>query len=264
MSPEQVDQIVGLNGDGPESIRGLRRLAVGLAVGGKLGGGVEDADFQALVTSMRESPGAKADLWSVSADDLPASLDMPERFVRLGAVARIEKGRTGIQAALPGPHPLVVTAEHRQSCDHFDFEGQAAIVPLVSSAGHGKASLQRLHYQEGQFALGTILAAIFPRDPNVISARFLFEYLSAFKDELLVSRMIGTANVTLSLGKLAEVPVPLVPTAVVSKIDDFMALCDRLETGLANAATIRRRLMDALMRHALAPTVASDPADAHP
>ena len=26
-------------------------------------------------------------------------------------------------------------------CDHFDFEGAAAIIPLVSSAGHRKASL---------------------------------------------------------------------------------------------------------------------------
>ncbi|WP_313587235.1 restriction endonuclease subunit S [Aquidulcibacter sp.] len=179
---------------------------------------------------------------AVSSDALPKGFASPSSFIRLGEIARIEKGQTGIMKAEPGPYPLVVTAEARGSCEHFDFEGSAAIVPLVSSAGHGKASLQRLHYQEGKFALGSILAAIFPYAPDLVSARFIFEYLTAFKNELLVSQMIGTANVSLSVGKVSDVPVPLVPPVVQRKIDELMALCDQLEAARAEREASRDRL----------------------
>jgi hypothetical protein len=45
-----------------------------------------------------------------------------------------------------------------------------------------------------------------PHAPELISARFLFKYLTAFKDELVVSQMIGSANVSLSVGKISEMP----------------------------------------------------------
>jgi type I restriction enzyme S subunit len=160
-----------------------------------------------------------------------------------------------------GPYPLVVTAEDRSSCDHFDFDGAAAIVPLVSSAGHGKASLQRLHYQEGKFALGSILVAVFPYAPDLISARFLFEYLTAFKEELLVSQMMGTANVSLSIGKISDVPVPLVAPSVQSKVDELMALCDRLEAARAKREATRDRLTAASLARLNAPDPDTFPDD---
>lgn len=121
--------------------------------------------------------------------------------------------------------------------------------------GHGNASLNRLHYQEGKFALGTILAAVFPHAPGLISARFLFEYLSAFKDELLVSRMTGTANVTLAIGGISEVPIPLVCPEVQKKVDEFMTLCDQLE----RARTEREATRDRLAAASLARLNAPDP-----
>ncbi|PHQ83052.1 MAG: hypothetical protein COB65_07905, partial [Thalassobium sp.] len=163
----------------------------------------------------------------------------------MGELARIEKGQTGIQQAQPGNFPLVVTAAERATCDHFDFDGSAAIIPLVSSTGHGNASINRLHYQEGKFALGTILVAVFTHDPNLISARFLFEYLSAFKEELLVARMTGTANVTLSVGRVADVPIPLICPEVQHKVDELMALCDQLEQARAGREAVRDRLTTA-------------------
>lgn len=178
----------------------------------------------------------------VAAEDLPDVCPPGPLYLRLGDVARIEKGKTGIASALPGPYPLVVTAQDRASCDHFDIDAAAAIVPLVSSAGHGKASLQRLHYQEGKFALGTILAAVIPHAPDLVSARFVFEYLTAFKDELLVSQMIGTANVTLTIGKVANTPFPLLARTVQRRVEELMALCDRLEAARAEREAARDRL----------------------
>ena len=86
-----------------------------------------------------------------------------EQFT-LGEVCTIIKGSTGIKKAIAGDYPLVVTAEERLSSNEYQFDTKAVCIPLVSSTGHGHASLKRIHYQEGKFALGNILAAVIPND----------------------------------------------------------------------------------------------------
>lgn len=53
-------------------------------------------------------------------------------------------------------------------------------------------------------------------------------------------------------------PIPIPPLAeqrrIVAKVDALMALCDRLQASLTAAVTTRRRLLDALLGDALAPT----------
>lgn len=165
----------------------------------------------------------------------------------LGSVAFIEKGKTGIKSAEPGVYPLVVTAAERQTCKSYDFETKAAIVPLVSSTGHGHASIQRLHYQSGKFALGTILAAIVPFDEELFSSRFIYEYLNTFKEELLVSKMTGTANVTLSVSKISEVPIPMVSPRTQKWICDFCETCDQIEISLHEEENIKAKLLKTLV-----------------
>lgn len=253
-----------LLGDAPETVQQLRKVIVALAIRGKLSNegklAIDASSLRDEIQKRRHALTVTGELRrkeqpEVVAEDLPADFLDTSRFVRLGFVANVEKGVTGIQSAKQGPYPLVVTAADRATCDHFDFEGAAAIVPLVSSAGHGKASLNRLHYQEGKFALGSILAAVFPLSPDLISARFLFEYLTAFKEELLVSRMSGTANVTLTVGRLCDVPVPLIAPATQKRIDELMALCDQLEAARNEREARRDQLVAAsLDRIGTAPT----------
>ncbi len=251
MNADRLLAVVSKIGNNPNHIQQLRKIIVTLAVSGKLNSGgttFEPSEILDAVENQRHDLVKQGTLrkqkrfLKVSEEHLPQGFSDPARFAPLGSIARIEKGQTGIQQAQPGPFPMVVTAAERATCDHYDFDGAAAIVPLVSSTGHGKASLHRLHYQEGKFALGTILAAAFPHDPKLISARFLFEYLSAFKEELFVSRMSGTANVSLNVGKIAEVPVPLISPEVQKKVDELMALCDRLETARTEREATRDRL----------------------
>jgi len=248
MNAEFVRDAVSRFGDDPEGMGRFRKVVIGLAIAGKLAGeGQRRSPAEMLdqiesekIRLLRVDGISKPKRFPPVIDEqLPQGFADPSAFAPLGAVARIEKGLTGIQGAKSGSFPLVVTAAERGSCDHFDFDGAATIVPLVSSTGHGNASINRLHYQEGRFALGTILAAIFPYAPDLISARFIFEYLSTFKDELLVSRMTGTANVTLSIGRIAEVPIPLICPTVQRKADELMALCDRLEAARAERETAR-------------------------
>ncbi len=217
---------------------GLRRLILGLAIGGHL-------------DETTAHPGPSDDFTiggEPSSAAFPVAVADPTDFRPLSSVAQLHKGLTSIKQAIPGPYPFVVTADARLSCDHYDFEGPAAVIPMVSSTGHGNASINRIHYQEGRFAVGSILCAVIPRDPSRVSARFLYEYLSAFKDELLVSRMVGSANVSLTLAKIGEVPIPLISAAAVKRLNELMALCDLLETAHVDREVVSDQLRGALLR----------------
>lgn len=131
--------------------------------------------------------------------------------VKIGDICKIEKGSTGIASAVPGEFPLVVTAVERKTCSTYQFDCDAVCIPLVSSSGHGKKSLNNVHFQSGKFALGTILCAVIPKNPHELDARYLHQYLQFYKDAVLVPLMKGAANVSLSMKDIAGVEVPLPP-----------------------------------------------------
>ncbi|MCK9169184.1 MAG: restriction endonuclease subunit S [Treponema sp.] len=141
--------------------------------------------------------------------------------VRIGDVCHIEKGLTGIASAEPGKYPLVVTAYERKTCATYQFDCAAVCIPLVSSTGHGKKSLNYVHYQEGKFALGTILAAVIPNNENELSAKYLHQYLQFYKDTTLVPLMKGAANVSLAVRDIAKVEIPLPPIENQRKFAEF-------------------------------------------
>jgi type I restriction enzyme, S subunit len=126
---------------------------------------------------------------------------------RLGDICTITKGETGIMKAIPGEYIMVALGEANKTHNEFQFDTKAVIIPLVSSTGHGHASMKRVKYQEGKFALGNILCAVIPKDENFVLAKYLHIYLHWNREELLVSQMKGMANVSLSIGKIAEVIV---------------------------------------------------------
>ena len=141
--------------------------------------------------------------------------------VKIGDICKIVKGTTGIASAEPGQYPLVVTAEERKTCSSYQFDCEAVCIPLVSSSGHGKKSLKNVHYQSGKFALGTILCAVIPNNPEQLDARFLHQYLQFYKDTILVPLMKGAANVSLSMKDIATVEFPLPPIENQRKLSDL-------------------------------------------
>ncbi len=141
--------------------------------------------------------------------------------VKIGDICKIVKGTTGIASAEPGQYPLVVTAEERKTCSSYQFDCEAVCIPLVSSSGHGKKSLKNVHYQSGKFALGTILCAVIPNNPDELDARFLHQYLQFYKDTVLVPLMKGAANVSLSMKDIATVEFPLPPIEKQRELSDL-------------------------------------------
>ena len=149
-------------------------------------------------------------------------------YYSIGELCSITKGSTGIMKAVPGPYPLVTTGPDRKSSSDYEFDDEAVCIPLVSSTGHGHKSLNYIHYQSGKFALGTILAAVIPKDKSILSAEYLQRYLFFFKDQLVVSLMRGAANVSLAIRDIAKIQVPVPP---ISKQKEFIELFNKAEIG---------------------------------
>jgi type I restriction enzyme, S subunit len=83
--------------------------------------------------------------------------------------------------------------------------------------------------------------------------RFFFETIVARN----LSISFGTAIPNLSAQQINETVIPVPPLAeqrrIVAKVDQLMAICDRLEASLGATDNTRRRLLDALLAEALAP-----------
>ena len=126
----------------------------------------------------------------------------------LGDSCCFVRGEYATMKTEPGEYPLVVTAAFRRSASSYQLEGPAVCIPLVSSTGHGDAALHRVHYQEGRFALANLLVALLP-ESKTCDAKYLYYFLQAKKDEVLVPLMQGTANVSLKEQDIATVTVPL-------------------------------------------------------
>src|SRR5262245_504661 len=116
---------------------------------------------------------------------------------RIGDICFLEKGTYPTMKTLPGKYPLVVTAAYRRSATSYQIDGEAVCVPLISSAGHGRATMSRVHYEKGRFALANLLVALIVRDPSVCLPRYLYHLLNHNRERYFVPLMSGVANVSL-------------------------------------------------------------------
>jgi hypothetical protein len=160
---------------------------------------------------------------------------MTSKRYKLGDLCDMVRGISPTMKTEPGTYPLVVTAAYRRTSNAWQLQGPAVCVPLISSTGHGHASLHRVHYQEGKFALANLLVALMPRDPDQCNPKYLYYLLMAKKDELLVPLMSGTANVSLKEAAIAEVEILLPPG---SRQQMMVAKIDELESNVSAARTI--------------------------
>ncbi|MFJ5475263.1 N-6 DNA methylase [Pectobacterium carotovorum] len=127
----------------------------------------------------------------------------------LGEICYIHRGQHSNMGSQPGDFPLVVPAVDRKSSADYSFDFKASCIPLVSSSGHGKADIKRLHYQEGKFALADTMCCLEVKNYEEVEMRYVHEYLSKFKDELLVPMMCGATNVTLDQNDIKKILIPL-------------------------------------------------------
>jgi type I restriction enzyme S subunit len=168
----------------------------------------------------------------------------------LGELCTLVKGISQISKTPPGAYPLVTTGEDHKTADTFQFDGEAICIPLISSTGHGHASLKRVHYQTGKFALGNLLAAALVKNGSVLSGKFLARYLTYTKDRLIVPLMTGVANMSISIDRLATVPVEFPSMAEQKQIVRLLDEVDELRKLRAQADSRTGTLIPALF-HAM-------------
>ena len=127
----------------------------------------------------------------------------------IGSICDIYKGESPNMATEPGPYFMVVPAEDRKSSDHFTFDFKGICIPLVSSSGHGKADIKRIHFVDGKFALANTMAVLKVKNEAEVNPKYVFEILKEYKDLLLTPLMSGATNVTMNPDDIAKVVIPL-------------------------------------------------------
>lgn len=189
-----------------------------------------ESQSRALAAGLEE---VKAGLSSLD-EVLETRREVSLQSTLLGEACEVLKGKFPTKKTPPGKYPFVVTAAERRSAPEYQFDAPAVCVPMVSSTGHGHASIHRLHYQEGKFALANIMAALLVRPETPLLPRFLFHYLTFHKEEKLVSLMAGTANTSLTLTKLKGVQIEF------PEIDVQREITDALDLVSASLRTIKQ------------------------
>lgn len=212
----------------------------------------EQRDSQKLLENILENCRQLEELCKEVSFDIENQEGMQEYSIQ--EICTIEKGRSPIKKTPPGKYPMVVTAEERATSREYQFDGEAVCIPLVSSTGHGHASIKRIHYQKGKFALGNILCALYSSNDTVLLTRYLYIYLSHFKDKLLVPLMKGTTNVSLNIGDISRqtICIPPIHTQldIISKIEKI-DLLDQAIREIGNQLSDFRDLYSSMLMREL-------------
>ena len=140
---------------------------------------------------------------------------------KLEQLFNITNGNLGAADALDkGEYDFITSSSEYKKCDQYSFNGKAICIPLVSSTGHGHASINNIHYYDGKFEAASIIAVLTLKqnieDNTVIE--YAYAYLLTHKDDILVPYMKGSANVSLNTTRLGKIRIPFPPEEVRRKI----------------------------------------------
>ncbi len=167
----------------------------------------------------------------------PAVVNGDKRLVKVADVCKITKGTFSSTTTPPGPYPLILTAAEPKTSADYQLDGPAVCVPLISSLGHGKAALHRIHFVSGRFALANLLVALQPIDESELDAKFLYHALDIKRDDI-ADLMRGAANVSMKPEDLAQFHIPLPPLEVqkeiVAEIEGYQKVIDGARAVLDN------------------------------
>lgn len=269
----------------PDQIRQLRQTILNLAVRGKLcdqnpmdGTGADllaviDASQNAQAISRR----AKTIGYAGAVMDHEKYLYLPASWA-WARIQQVGKTQTGTSPSSSNPDyfgnhvPFVKPAD--LDGDRINYDG-----PGLSTDGmkHSRltsentvlmvcigATLGKVNITDRAICFNQQINSVTPYAEGI--HKFLALALKATGFQELAWSKAGTGTLPIiSKGKWELLPVPIPPLAeqhrIVAKVDELMALCDRLEASLTTADRTRRRLLDALLHEALAPATTADSID---
>jgi type I restriction enzyme S subunit len=245
----------------PDQIKQLRQTILNLAVRGKL-----------VPQDANDEPAPEFDRAIPAHLEPPFEIPRSWKWARLRSLGTLKGGGTPSKARddyWNGPIPWVSPKDMKA-----DYLAQAQLSITEAAITGSAANL----IEAGSILFvvrGMILAHSFPvavtRVPLAINqdmkalvlkspemAEFILRALKGLKPEMLkrVQRSShGTCRIEGSDYSDFLIPVPPLyeQGRIVAKVNELMALCDRLESSLTTADDTRRRLLEALLAEALAP-----------
>ena len=268
----------------PDQIKALRQTILNLAIRGKLVAqdpndepasdlvkriAADQEKLDSRTTFKRSKP-----LPPINTSDAPFLLPSGWVWVRFPEVGMFGRGKSKHR---PRNDPILYTNGTYPFIQTGDVARSQGSIRAYSSRYNDAGLAQSALWPEGTLCI-TIAAniadsgiltfdACFPDSVVGLvahdcfkSARF-FEYFMRTAKNDLQEFAPSTAQKNINLGTLTEVLVPLPPLAeldrIVAKVDELLALCDRLEESLNTGIDTRRRLLDAVLHGALTPNAES-------
>ncbi len=262
----------------PDQIKALRQTILNLAVRGKL---VEqnpgDEPAGELLRKVAETRKALvAERKMKRSKDLPPVEDQEIKFgipagwavTRMGVAYDVRDGTHDSPRYVDEGYPLITSKNLSSGYLSFDE------TKLISEEDYIKIS-QRSAVVKGDILLAMIgsignpvivdtdrpfaiknVALLKYFDPDYSNPRFLRFFLLNAANEMK-ALAAGGLQPFVSLSFLRNYPLALPPLAeqhrIVAKVDELMAVCDRLEASLAGGEETRGRLVEAVLHEALAP-----------
>ena len=266
----------------PNQIKQLRQTILNLAVRGKLV--PQDANDEPITVKLQRALARRRALVKAkmvrskkldSLDDLQVTADLPSSWVleRLGNLVDPEN-TISYGVLVPGEdvsdgipfvraqdlalfgHPhrptKTIAPEIERAYARTRLRGGEILVCVVGSIG-------KLGVVPQSWARANIARAVARILPiQEISREYLLVVLQGQPVQSYFTETTRTlAQPTLNVGLIEQTPIPLPPLAeqyrIVAKVDELMALCDRLEASLTTSDQTRTRLLEATLTEALAP-----------
>ena len=252
----------------PDQVKALRQTILNLAVRGKL---VEqnpnDEPASELLERITEDKKQRA----VSARDrragLVGSIDSTEMLYGLPS-SWVWVSFGDITISRDGERVPVSRAEREQRAKIYDYYGASGVIDKIDGylfdkplllIGEDGANLINRSTAIAFIARGRYWVNNHAHVLDGLNEDFL-QYLELFINATDLKPLVtGTAQPKMNQAKMNSIPVALPPLAeqhrIVAKVDELMALCDRLEATLATDDDTRRRLLAALLHEGLGETL---------
>lgn len=188
--------------DTPESIGSLRALILELAVSGRFSQGVDSWDERTL-----------------------------------GQVTEIRTGKLDANASsLDGEYPFFTCAKSPLKISTFSYDTECVLL-----AGNGNFDV---NYYSGKFDAYQRTYIIEAKNQDELFIPYLFRFMQGHSKKLL-EQSIGGVIKYIKIGFLTDAPL-LLPSyseqkQIVSKVEELMALCDRLESELKSRSEVAEK-----------------------
>ena len=265
--------------DTPDAVQRLRRFILDLAVRGKLvpqdPNDEPASELLKLITKeknrlveAREIRRQKP-LPGLSREEMPFTLPVNwawSQVAEIGVLSPRNRAPDDVQASFvpmsmiaseygaPHRHEIRRWAEIRSGYTHF-AEGDVGLAKITPCFENGKSTV----FRNLAGGLGSGTTELHIVRPLFVDPRYVVLFLKCpYFIEAGIPKMTGTAGQKrVPAEYFANSPFPLPPLfeqrRIVARVDELMALCDRLEELLVTMEDTRRRMLDAMLHEALEP-----------